>query len=131
MTQLLRVHSSGWERIDAATAGFLASLPTLAAGNMRAVACGEGTPHVYSEASTVVQVTTDRIRLVDLDVYGAHTLVDEWVAPEEIVHASVNETQIIVALSGGLLKMFVRAPTTGKLAFKRYMTLLLRASPPT
>lgn len=108
MTQLLRVQPSGWERVDATTAGLLANSPTLAAGNMRAV-LSEGKVKSYPDAPSVVQVTTDRIRLIDLDVYGTHTLLDEWVAPAEILHASVNESQVVVALAGGLLKMFVRS----------------------
>ncbi|KZV68820.1 hypothetical protein PENSPDRAFT_609570 [Peniophora sp. CONT] len=108
MTQLLRVQPSGWERVDANTAGLLANSPTLAAGNMRAV-LSEGKVKSYPDAPSVVQVTTDRIRLIDLDIYGTHTLLDEWIAPVEILHASVNESQVIVALAGGLLKMFVRS----------------------
>ncbi|VDB85583.1 unnamed protein product [Peniophora sp. CBMAI 1063] len=113
ITQLFRVQPSGWERVDAAMAGFLPNLPTLAAGNLRGPA-GQS----YPDAPTVVQVTTDRIRLFDLDIYGTHTLVDEWIASAPIAHASVNESQILVALAGGLLKVFSRS-ADGKLLYQR------------
>ena len=98
-------------------AGFLANSPTLAAGNIRRASLGVTK---YPDAPTVVQVTTDRVRLIDVDIYGTHTLVDEWKAPTEILHASVNESQILVALAGGLLKMFNRAAENGKLVAQRY-----------
>ena len=99
-------------------AGFLPNLPTLAAGNMRGPR-DETDP----DAPTVVQVITDRIRLVNLDIYGTHTLVDEWIAPSQIAHASVNESQILVALAGGLLKLFSRS-NDGKLKSTLCVTTL-------
>lgn len=108
-------------------AGFRANSPTLAAGNMRAVIFEKPGTMAYPDSPSVVQVTLDRIRLVDLDLYGTHTLLDEWIAPAEILHASVNESQIIVALAGGLLKVFART-VDSKLRVVRYVLLRVFAS---
>ncbi|THH20561.1 hypothetical protein EW146_g835 [Bondarzewia mesenterica] len=98
-------------RVDSSETGFITKATTLAAGNVakRTKKPGSSTS-TYENSQFVVQVSPKRVVLVEYDAtLGLHRLVSEW-APEaqgadwngkEIVLASVNSSQVVLALSGG------------------------------
>lgn len=93
--------------------GLRVDLPTLAFANVaRRVKVGNA-PAKYENSSLVVQVTARGVFLLELDpVTGSHLEVNRWI-PEgqgtfgekqrDIVAASVNPSQVAVALFGGKL----------------------------
>ena len=96
-----------------ALSGLRVDVPTLAFANVaRRVKVGNA-PAKYENSSLVVQVTARGVFLLELDpVIGSHVEVNRWI-PEgqgtfgerqrDIVAASVNPSQVVIALHGGKL----------------------------
>jgi DNA damage-binding protein 1 len=71
----------------------------------------------YLNGSLVVQVTSKGAYLLEFDMgLGEYTCVGDWLAASnagggsEVVAASVNSTQIVLALNGGrIVTLFVEA----------------------
>ncbi|KAH9841501.1 mono-functional DNA-alkylating methyl methanesulfonate N-term-domain-containing protein [Rhodofomes roseus] len=97
-------------RLDPSTDGLLASVPTLAIKNIprRTTAGGKS---AYVDSSLVVQVTPQKLRLVEYDkALGLFSLVSEgWDAQKEgrsIVAADLNASQVVLGLGRGRLALY-------------------------
>ncbi|KZT73848.1 hypothetical protein DAEQUDRAFT_357103 [Daedalea quercina L-15889] len=110
-TYVFRIDSAeAITRLDPAMDGLLASAPTLAVKNVprRTTANGRS---VYVDSSLVVQVTPEKVRLVEYNAaLGLFSLVSEgWDARKEgrsVVAADINASQIVLGLGRGRLALF-------------------------
>ncbi|TCD64528.1 hypothetical protein EIP91_003995 [Steccherinum ochraceum] len=106
-------------RLDAATCPFVTYSPTLALSNIpRRVTTNVGgkSTSSYVDSSLVVQVTSKGIRILEFDeALGTfHVAGDGWSVDNldptwqgrEVVAASVNASQFVLAFSGGRLALF-------------------------
>ena len=116
-------------RVEAASAGFVLNEPTLALANIRKRAIENGRSS-YVDSRCVIQVTARTITLVEYDpiLQTFNRVGDVW-TPEkenaawkgrEIVAASLNPSQFVVALSGGAILLF-NTDDKGNLSFVRYV----------
>ncbi|KAF7790799.1 hypothetical protein EIP86_001756 [Pleurotus ostreatoroseus] len=97
-------------RLTPESASFILDKPTIALGNVRkrAIVGGKST---YADSNRIVQVTPHAVTLVEYDpvLETFHRVGPYWTpgthnvawAAREIVAASVNATQVVIALSGG------------------------------
>lgn len=110
-TYIFRIDSAEeFTRVDPATDAILASVPTLALRNVPRRTTTNG-KSAYVDSSLVVQVTPQRVRLVEYNAaLGLFSLVSEgWDAQKEgrnIVAADINASQIVLGLEKGRLALF-------------------------
>lgn len=99
--------------VESSSGGFVTNTRTLCVSNMvkRVFANGEAS---YSSASLVVQITSKGAYLLDYDMaLQEYTQECHWnpsgegLKPPEIVAASVNASQVLLALSNGRLTCLV------------------------
>lgn len=116
-SHLIRIDGrTTFTRIDPKSTALTTDQPTLSCSNiMKRVqkpGVGGGPPTAsYVDSALVVQATPKGIKLVEYDAtLGTFNLVGEWkpeqVAgkqPREVIAASLNASQFVVALSGGTL----------------------------
>lgn len=122
-THLFRLDSASTIfRVEPASTGFVTNLPTLAVSNVpRRFPPKSGQPKsVYADSSLVVQVTPKEVNLLEFDIsLEAYAQVGGTWTPEkladipnganqnrrgrEIVAASINASQVAIAISGARL----------------------------
>lgn len=116
-THLLRISDSGGTttltRIeDSPAGGLITTFPTLAISNVARRVIGANGQASYVNSSLVVQVTPKSALLLEHNEgLGTYTQLAGWEVhsgstagrPLEIVAASINPSQVLVALSGGRL----------------------------
>ncbi|KAF9463019.1 CPSF A subunit region-domain-containing protein [Collybia nuda] len=87
------------------TKGLTTNQPTLAFGNVAQRVIGTDGKATYVNSQLVVQVTPKGALLLGYDeALGAYVRHAEWDLPgKEVVAASVNASQVLLALNGGLL----------------------------
>lgn len=118
-SHLLKInHEGGYCHVRHSVTGF-SSRPTLAVSNICQRSERQG-KQFYGNSSFVVQVTSEELRLLEYDTVSEDfTKISHWTArnlhdsalryrhdgitAREIVAASVNASQFLVALAGGLL----------------------------
>jgi DNA damage-binding protein 1 len=118
-SRLIRVNDGG-ENISFApfesgvANGLITVEPTVAFANVAQRVKGQDGKARYMNSSLVVQVTGSCACLLELDQgLQAHIRIDEWNAkknvdddfPPEIVAASINSSQVALAISGGKLAL--------------------------
>ena len=99
--------------IDSSSAGFVLDEPTLAMRNVRKRVIVDGRS-TYGDSPWIVQVTAHAMTLVEYDpVSQMFSRVSTWTVEgterwkgREIVAASVNPSQFIIALSRGVIALF-------------------------
>jgi DNA damage-binding protein 1 len=113
-THLFQIDSgSTISRVESAAKGFISNLPTLAVSNI-ARRIVKGKQSTYVNSSLVVQVTPRGAFLLEFNIatreftqLAGWELLEEGVKsnakPLEIVAASVNPSQVVLALTGGRL----------------------------
>lgn len=117
---VLRLDSQdSFSKLEAADNSFVTTAPTLALSNMtrRTVSTSGGkTTSSYVDSALVVQVTSNGIRVLSYEEGTGvfHVVGDGW-SPNnldhswqgrEVIAASVNPSQIVLALSRGRLALF-------------------------
>lgn len=117
--------------IDAAGSGFSTLFPTLAMSNLvKWTPATAARPNVtYTDSSFVAQVTTNEVLLFDFDqALGIPIACGESWSPKKtkdwqnkrIVAASINASQILLALSGGIL-VLLKVDERDQLQLKAYV----------